>query len=48
MKNKILIVAAFAVASVFFLTGCIVVNVERTAPANSGTSTNTAAAPVAK
>ena len=48
MKNKILIVAAFAMAAAFFLTGCIVVNVERNAPPASGASTNTAAAPVAK
>jgi len=48
MKNKILIVAAFAMAAAFFLTGCIVVNVERNAPPASGASTNTVAAPVAK
>jgi hypothetical protein len=47
MKNKILIAVAFAAAACF-LTGCIVVNVEKTAPAASCTNTNAVAAPVAK
>jgi len=48
MNNRILIVAAFAIAAAFFLTGCIIVNVEKTAPAGSCTATNTVAMPPAK
>ena len=48
MKNKILIGAAFVMGAAFFLTGCIVVNVEKTTPASSGIATNNAAAPAAK
>jgi hypothetical protein len=32
MKNKIIIVTVFAMASAVLLTGCIVVNVEKSAP----------------
>jgi hypothetical protein len=43
MKNKIRLIAAFAIAATFFLTGCIVVNVEKTTPGGSCMSTNAAA-----
>jgi hypothetical protein len=45
MKNKIIIATVFAMASAFFLTGCIVVNVEKTAPSGSCTSTNAVVTP---
>jgi hypothetical protein len=48
MKNKILIVAALAIASATLLVGCISVNVNKTAPDNSGSTTNTVAPPATK
>jgi hypothetical protein len=48
MKNKILLVVAFALATAFFLTGCIVVNVEKAEPAGSCMATNAIPAPPAK
>ncbi|MEI9865332.1 MAG: hypothetical protein WDN00_12425 [Limisphaerales bacterium] len=34
MKNKLVLFAVFTVASIALLTGCIVVNVERSTPPN--------------
>jgi len=50
MKTKILLSAVIAVASAVLLAGCIVVNVERTAPASPAPTahTNTVVVPAAK
>jgi hypothetical protein len=48
MKNKILTVAVLAIAITTLLAGCISVNVNKTVPDNSGSTTNMVATPATK
>jgi len=41
MKNKIIVGTVLAIAIATLLTGCISINIERAAPNNSGSVTNT-------